>query len=106
MIFAKLQYSNLKYPFRITSKSYFITPSAEKSVINLNYDLSDIILDGYNVSDLIVPTINYTDAHRYQQVTITDANGGITGTANIMAETMIPFSLRFAIVLYKTSAFN
>ena len=96
----------MKNPFKTTSKSYFITPSAEKSIINLSYDLSDIILDGYNASDLIIPTINYTDTHRYQQVTITDANGGINGTANIMAETMIPFSIRFTIVLYKTSAFN
>ena len=97
---------NLNAPFRTATKSYIITPSAAKSVINLSFDLSDVILDGYSASDIIVTSVNYTDSHLYQQVTITDANGNLTGTARIMAETTVEFSIRFTILLYKNSAFN
>ena len=97
---------NLNAPFRTATKSYTITPSAAKSVINLSFDLSDIILDGYSASDIIVTSVNYTGSHEYQQVTITDANSQLTGTARIMAETTVEFSIRFTVLLYKKSAFN
>ena len=97
--------SNLNAPFRTATKSYMITPSAAKSVINLSYDLSDIILDGYSASDIIITSVNYTGSHLYQQVTVTDANGKLSGTARIMAETTAEFSLRFTVLLYKKSAF-
>ena len=96
---------NLNAPFRTATKSYMITPSAAKSVINLSYDLSDIILDGYSASDIIITSVNYTGSHLYQQVTVTDANGKLSGTARIMAETTAEFSLRFTVLLYKKSAF-
>ena len=97
--------SNLNAPFRTATKSYMITPSAAKSVINLSYDLSDIILDGYSASDIIITSVNYTGSHLYQQVTVTDANSELSGTARIMAETTAEFSLRFTVLLYKKSAF-
>lgn len=96
--------SNLNAPFRTATKSYIITPSAAKSVINLSYDLSDIILDGYSASGIIITSVNYTNSYLYQQVTVTDANGK-SGTARIMAETTAEFSLRFTVLLYKKSAF-
>ena len=55
---------------------------------------------------MIVTSVNYTGSHEYQQVTITDANSQLTGTARIMAETTVEFSIRFTVLLYKKSAFN
>lgn len=93
-----------KQAYRVASKNYTVTPTAEKSVIELPYDLTDVIPEGYTATSLIIGIVHYTNSHAYQQVTVTDVVY-VSGTARLMVETKIQFSLRIVILCYKNEAF-
>lgn len=91
--------------FRTVAKNYMVTPAAEKSVVELPYDLTDVIPTGYSPTGLLTAEVHYTNSHAYQQVTITDTVN-ISGTARLMVETQTQFSFRIIVLCYKNDAFR
>lgn len=92
-------------PIKIVFKDYEIRPTVSNSVVNLNYDISDLVLPGYIISEIVDVKVLYTDSHRYQQVTITDLSSQ-SATAKIMCLNAVPFKIRIYALIYRKSAIS
>lgn len=90
-------------PIMIVYKDYDIIPTANNSVVNLTYDISELILSGYIISQIVDVKVLYTDSHRYQQVTITNLSSQ-SATAKIMCLNTVPFKIRIYALIYRKSA--
>lgn len=90
-------------PIVIAFKDYDIRPTVSNSVVDLNYDISDLILPGYIISQIVDVKVLYTDGHRYQQVTIANLSS-VTATAKIMCLNTVPFKIRIYALIYRKSA--
>ena len=90
-------------PIMIVYKDYDIIPTANNSVVNLTYDISELILSGYIISQIVDVKVLYTDSHRYQQVTIANLSS-VTATAKIMCLNTVPFKIRIYALIYRKSA--
>ena len=90
-------------PIKITFKDYDVRPTVNNSVIDLKYDISDIIDAGYVLSQIVDVKVLYTDGHRYQQVTIANLSS-VTATAKIMCLNTVPFKIRIYALIYRKSA--
>lgn len=90
-------------PIKITFKDYDVRPIVNNSVIDLKYDISDIIDAGYVLSQIVDVKVLYTDSHRYQQVTVTNLSS-VTATAKIMCLNTVPFKIRIYALIYRKSA--
>ena len=90
-------------PIVIAFKDYDIRPTVSNSVVDLNYDISDLILPGYIISQIVDVKVLYTDSHRYQQVTITNLSSQ-SATAKIMCLNTVPFKIRIYALIYRKSA--
>lgn len=90
-------------PIVIVFKDYDIRPTVSNSVVDLNYDISDLILPGYIISQIVDVKVLYTDSHRYQQVTITNLSSQ-SATAKIMCLNTVPFKIRIYALIYRKSA--
>lgn len=89
-------------PIKIKSKSYNIKPTAANSVVELKYDLSDLVDEGYVESILINIEVLYTDSVAYQQVTVTCSRD--SNIARFMCLNTVPFTVRFYLMIYRKSA--
>lgn len=90
-------------PIKIVYKDYDITPTANNSVVDLKYDLSDLLEDGYIPSQIVDVKVLYTDSYKYQQVTITNLSS-IAATAKIMCLNTTSFKIRIYLLIYRESA--
>lgn len=98
-----MRMSDMLSPIKIMYKDYEIRPTVSNSVVDLNYDISDLILPGYVMSQIVDVKVLYTDSLRYQQVTITNLNTQ-SATAKIMCLNTIPFKIRIYALIYRKSA--
>lgn len=92
------------HPIKIAFKDYMVSPTANNSVVDIKYDISDIIDAGYVLSQIVDVKVLYTDSFRYQQVTITTLNE-LAATAKIMCLNTVPFKIRIYALLYRKSTF-
>ena len=90
-------------PIKVVYKDYYITPTANNSVVDLTYDITDLVEEGYVPSQIIDVKVLYTDSYRYQQVTITNLSSS-SATAKIMCLTTTPFKIRIYVLIYRKSA--
>ena len=74
-------------------------------MVELEYDLSDKLLEGYVFSTFVTHLINYTNSHAYQQVTVTDATSA-KSTARIFCATNIDFELRIIAIIVKANCYD
>lgn len=95
--------SGMLSPIVIVFKDYEIRPTVSNSVVDLNYDISDLILPGYVISQIVDVKVLYTDSYRYQQVTITNLSSQ-SATAKIMCLNTVPFKIRIYALIYRKSA--
>ena len=95
--------SGMLSPIMIVYKDYDVRPTVSNSVVDLNYDISDLILPGYIISQIVDVKVLYTDGHRYQQVTIANLSS-VTATAKIMCLNTVPFKIRIYALIYRKSA--
>ena len=84
------------HPIKIAIKDYDIKPTSNNSIVDLDYNLSDIIPADYVMSQVVDVKVLYTDSYRYQQVTIAGLNSNAS-VAKIMC--------RIYVLLYRKSTF-
>ena len=92
------------HPIKIAIKDYDIKPTSNNSIVDLDYNLSDIIPADYVMSQVVDVKVLYTDSYRYQQVTIAGLNSNAS-VAKIMCLNTIPFKIRIYVLLYRKSTF-
>ena len=90
-------------PIKVVYKDYYITPTANNSAVDLTYDITDLVEEGYVPSQIIDVKVLYTDSYGYQQVTITNLSSS-TATAKIMCLNTTPFKIRIYVLIYRESA--
>lgn len=95
--------SGMLSPIMIVYNDYDVRPTANNSVVDLTYDISDLILSGYVISQIVDVKVLYTDSLRYQQVTITNLSSQ-SATAKIMCLNTVPFKIRIYALIYRKSA--
>ena len=86
----------------IKNRNYNITPTTEKSVIEFEYDLTDLIPSGYK-SIFLMSSINYTDGHGYQQAIIADDNSHTNpkGIGRIYCEKKVGVNVCISLICLK-----
>lgn len=90
---------------RIIDTSYHIVPSGDNCVVELEYDLTDKLLEGYIFTSFITYRIDYTSSHAYQQVTVTDITSA-KSTARIFCATNINFVIRIVAIIVKANCYD
>ena len=74
-------------------------------MVELQYDLSDKLLEGYIFTSFVSHIINYTNTYQYQQVTVTNATA-YKSTARIFCATNVDFELKIMAIIVKANCYD